>query len=58
MAEKNNLQLMHRAIPEMGIEEASANIDKGLPTIIVNDTNYKKIFFTQNLENCNVVEKL
>jgi len=54
LAEKNNLQLQHKAIPEMGIEKNSANIDRGLPTIIVNDTNYKKIFFTQNLENCNV----
>jgi len=54
LAEKNNLQLQHRAIPEMGIEQSVANVDKGLPTIIVNDTNYKKIFFTQNLENCNV----
>ena len=54
LAEKNNLQLQHRAIPEMGIEESNANVDKGLPTIVVNDTNYKKVFFTQNLENCNV----
>ena len=41
LAEKNNLQLQHRAIPEMGIEESNANVDKGLPTIVVNDTDYK-----------------
>ena len=55
LAEKNNLQIHHRAIPEMGVPAAVANVDKGLPTIVVNDTNYKKVFFTQNLENCNVV---
>ena len=55
LAAKNNLQLQHRAIPELNIAESTAAVDKGLPTIVVGDNNYKKAFFSQNLHNCNVV---
>ncbi len=44
IAEKNNLQLRHRAISEMGIKEQNAPVDRSLPTVVVDDSNYKKCF--------------
>ena len=55
IAEKNNLQLRHRAISEMGIKEQNAPVDRSLPTIVVDDSNYKKMFFMKNLQNHNVI---
>ena len=55
IAEKNNLQLRHRAIPEVGIAASDAEVDRGLPTFVVDDSNYKKALFTENLQNCNVL---
>ena len=45
LAERNNLQLKHRAIPEMMIPEKNPQINSSLPTIVVDDKNYKKISF-------------
>ena len=58
LAEKNNLEVVHRGIPEMGIAPSRpslGSIDNSLPTVVVNDHNYKKIFHTQNLTGYNVV---
>tara|TARA_Y100000296_G_scaffold81447_1_gene108628 strand:+ start:2296 stop:3213 length:918 start_codon:yes stop_codon:yes gene_type:complete len=55
IAERNNLQLRHRDIPEVGIMAADAEVDRGLPTFVVDDSNYKKALFTENLQNYNVL---
>ena len=55
IAEKNNLQLQHRAIPELSVFVQSATINKGLPTIVIDDRNYKKALMVDNLQNHNVV---
>lgn len=55
LAEKNGLAFNHRAIPEVGIAAQSATYNKSLPTVVVNDSNYKKIFFTQDVSQCNVL---
>ena len=55
LAEKNNLSLRHAALKELGIDATENPIDSTLPTIYVNDSNYKKAFFTANLSNYNVV---
>ena len=46
LAEKNGLNLSHRAISEVGIEAQTSTPDQTLPMIVVDDSNYKKIFFT------------
>ena len=55
LAEKNGLNLSHRAISEVGIEAQTSTPDQTLPMIVVDDSNYKKIFFTQNLAGYNVL---
>lgn len=55
LAEKNGLALAHRAIPEVGVPESNISPDNNLPVIMVDDSNYKKVFFTQDLSGYNVV---
>lgn len=55
LAEKNGLSLNHRDIPEVGIEAQTTEPDQSLSLVVVDDSNYKKIFFTQNLSGCNVL---
>jgi len=55
LAERHDLQLHHRAIPEVGVAQSVANINKQLNTVVVNDDNYKHVLYFENLENCNVV---
>ena len=55
IAESNGLHLRHRALPEMGIPASDAPVDRSLPTLVVNDSNYKKVLFANNVQNCNVV---
>lgn len=55
IAENNGLHLRHKEIPEMGIALRDAPIDKSLPTLFVNDNNYKKVLFTNDVKNCNVI---
>lgn len=55
LAEKNGLSLNHRAIPEVGVEAQITEPNQLLPLVIVDDSNYKKIFFTQDLSGCNVL---
>ena len=55
LAEKNGLALSHRAIPELGVEASPVDFNKALPTIVINDENYKKAFFMEDLSDCNVL---
>ena len=55
LAEKNGLSLSHRAIPEVGVEARVAEPNQSLPLVVVDDNNYKKVFFAQNLSGCNVL---
>jgi hypothetical protein len=55
LAEKNNLSLHHKAITEVGIAELKTPVDNRLPSVYVNDSNYKKILFSENLQNCNII---
>tara|TARA_R100000231_G_scaffold132458_1_gene104976 strand:+ start:2216 stop:3133 length:918 start_codon:yes stop_codon:yes gene_type:complete len=51
-AEKNNLELVHRAIPELGIPEQLRPIDRSLPTFYISDSNYKQCLYSSiNLKN-------
>ena len=51
-AEKNNLELVHRAIPELDIPEQQSAIDRSLPTFYINDSNYKQCLYSDiNLKN-------
>ena len=55
LAEDHGLNLLHRAIPEMGIEAQSNPLDNSLKTIIVDDSNYKAALFANNISNCNII---
>ena len=55
LAQKNNLSLRHAALEEVGISAETSPIDPSLPTVYVNDSNYKKALFTESFENQNVV---
>ena len=55
LAEKNNLQLRHRAIDEVGVSHQKANANNSLPSVIIDDSNYKKALYVDNLENHNVI---
>ena len=55
LAEKNGMLLHHRAIKEMGIRPEQPSINKNLPTLFIDDNNYKKVLFSSNLQKCNVV---
>ncbi len=54
LAEKNNLDISHGRIAELGIAEKVSQIDDKLPIVSIDDSNYKKAFFIENLEGCNV----
>jgi hypothetical protein len=54
LSEIHGLKLIHHAIPEMGIREKKANDIPSLPIMIVNDANYKEIFYSQ-IPNCNII---
>ena len=55
LAEKNGLALSHRAIPELAVEESKVDFNQSLPTIVINDENYKKTFFMEDLSGYNVL---
>ena len=55
LAEKNNLPLKHRAIPEVGIEAQDCAVNTSLPTIYIDDSNYKKALFMGGISGHNVV---
>lgn len=55
LAEKNNLSVHHRAIKEVGIKASHQEVDRSLPTLFVDDTNYKKVMFASDLRNQNIV---
>ena len=55
LAEKNELQLHHKGIEALNISPSYVEIDQSLPTIIINDENYKKMFFLNSLGNCNII---
>jgi len=55
LAQKNNLSLRHSALEEVGIPAQLSPIDRSLPTVYVNDSNYKKALFTESFKNQNVV---
>tara|TARA_R100000008_G_C3578731_1_gene166974 strand:- start:636 stop:1556 length:921 start_codon:yes stop_codon:yes gene_type:complete len=55
LAEKNNLQLQNADnLNYIGVGEQRCKIDSALPTVVVDDSNYKKALFVENFENCNV----
>ena len=54
LAETHGLDLSHDAIPELGIEAKNVKNVSFLPTIVANDSNYKKLLFTQ-IPKCNIV---
>lgn len=55
LAENNDLNLFHKAIPEMGIDACNAHFDRSLDTIVIDDSNYKKFLFGNALNNCNYI---
>jgi len=55
LAKKNGLALAHRAIPELGIAAQARSDNNNFPTVIVGDSNYKRIFFMEDLSNRNVL---
>lgn len=55
LAEKHNLSLRHRAIPEVGIEQKDSLVNSGLPVYFVNDGNYKEALYTRDLRGHNIV---
>ena len=55
LAEKNKLQLRHKEIPELGIAAKNPEINQNLPVVTIDDTNYKKFLFAENLNDCNVL---
>lgn len=54
LAETHGLDYEHRAIPELGIKEKKVANKPFLPTVVVNDENYKKLLFS-NLPSCNLI---
>ena len=54
LAETHGLDYEHRAIPELGVKEKRINNKPFLPTVVVNDENYKNLLFS-NLPSCNIV---
>ena len=55
LAERHNLALQHRAIPEVGVRESAALTNNALPTHVVSDANYKEALFVRDLSGHNVV---
>ena len=55
LAEKNNLSLIHAPISTVGLQSATSGIDPYLPTLVVDDSNYKKALFSDNLSGKNVI---
>ena len=43
LAETHGLDYEHRAIPELGVKEKKVGNKPFLPTVVVNDENYKKL---------------
>ena len=54
LAETHGLDLSHDAIPELGIKANKIKEVSFLPTIVVNDSNYKKMLVTQ-VPECNIL---
>lgn len=54
LAERHGLEYEHRAIPELGIEQKLAKNKPFLPSIVANDSNYKKLLYT-DIPNCNII---
>ena len=54
LAETHGLDYEHRAIPELGVKEKKVGNKPFLPTVVVNDENYKKLLFS-NLPSCNLI---
>ena len=55
LAEKNNLPVIHKGLPEVGIAPSIHSIDYALPTYVVGDHNYKEALFREDLVGKNVV---
>tara|TARA_R110000824_G_scaffold401421_2_gene612086 strand:- start:8530 stop:9453 length:924 start_codon:yes stop_codon:yes gene_type:complete len=55
LAEKNNMVLNHRGLPQLSIAPEHNKPNRNLKTILVDDNNYKKILFRDDVCNHNVV---
>ena len=51
LAERNNMKLNHRAIPEINISESNTLVDTSLPTFFASEENYKKLLFADNFSS-------
>jgi hypothetical protein len=54
MAERLGFNLLHGAIPELGIKSQVVEVDKSLKTHIVSDANAKLFMDATKIENCNL----
>ena len=54
LAETHGLSLSHRAIPELGVEAQQINNIPFLPTVVVDDKNYKNMLYSK-IPNCNII---
>lgn len=55
IADTFGLQLSHKGISEIGLSPSTAAEDSSLPTIYVDDANYKKVLYSSNVQDCNIV---
>jgi len=55
LAEKNGMALNHRGLPQLSIAPEHNEPNRNLKTIFVDDNNYKKILFRDDVYNHNVV---